>query len=53
MGEGGRKERRGKSPSFHNKAGKKEGGGKIGKDKTGRRKDGDFGLPSLPSQVDP
>ena len=35
MGEGGRKERRGKSPSFHSKASKKEGGEKkIGKDKT-------------------
>lgn len=33
MGEGRIKERRGKSPSFHNKASKKEGRGKKGKDK--------------------
>lgn len=30
--EGGRKERRGKSSSFHNMVSKKEGGEKIGKD---------------------
>lgn len=40
MGEGGRKERRGKSPSFHNKASKKEGGKKIGKDKTHKTQEG-------------
>lgn len=39
MGEGGRKERRGKSLSFHNKASKKKGG-KIGKDKTDKTQEG-------------